>query len=118
MDPNPRPHPVITRIDRHDFKKALESGEFEKLEVHGADFRPGAGVHLSDDRTGDWKTHPKDVTVLSHSRIVVGRAAHGPVPAGDGPGGGETRPVGATLRVTVTCPNLPPVTDSFTIEFI
>src|SRR4051812_45065038 len=100
MDPNPRPHPVITRIDHHDFRKALGPGEFERLEVHGAEFQPGAGVHLSDDRTGDWTPHPKDVTALSHSRIVVERATHGAVPSG-----GEAGPVGATLRVTVTCPN-------------
>jgi hypothetical protein len=118
MDPNPRPHRTISRIDHHDFKNALGPGEFERLEVHGAEFQPGAGVQLSDDRTDDWKTHPKDVTVLSQSRIVVERAAHGAVPAGDGPGREETGPVAAALRVTVTCPNLPPVINSSTIAFI
>jgi hypothetical protein len=54
--------------------------------------------------------------VISHSRITVERATHADVPAW-GPSG-ERGPVAATLRVTVTCPNLPPVTNSFTIEFI
>jgi hypothetical protein len=117
MDPNPRPHPSITGLARHDFKKRLGPDEFERLEILGREFQPGAGVHLSDDRTGEWTTHPKDVTVLSHARIVVERATHGDLPAG-GPGEGGTGPVAATLRVTVTCPNLPPVTNSFTIEFL
>jgi len=54
--------------------------------------------------------------VVSHSRITVERATHADVPAGGS--SGERGPVAATLRVTVTCPNLPPVTNSFTIEFI
>jgi hypothetical protein len=83
MDPNPRPHPVITRIDHHDFREALGPGEFARPEVHGAEFQPGAGVRLGDDRTGEWTTHPGDVTVLSPSRIVVERAVHRAVPGGD-----------------------------------
>ena len=116
MDPNPRPHPSIAGLDHHDFRKRLGPEGFETLEIAGAEFEPGAGVHLNDDRTGDWTTHPKDVTVASHSRIIVERATHADVPAG-GPSG-ESGPVAATLRVTVTCPNLPPVTSPFTIEFI
>jgi len=117
MDPNPRPHPTVNNLARHDFKKRLGPDEFERFEIQGREFQPGAGVHLSDDRTGDWTTHPKDVTVISHSRILVERATHGSLPEGD-PGGGEIGPVAATLRVTVTCPNLPPVTNSFTIDFL
>jgi len=118
MDPNPRPHPSITGLGRHDFRKRLGPGESETLEIHGREFQPGAGVHLSDDRTGDWTTHPKDVTVLSHSRILVERAAHGDLAAGGGPDEGGPGPVAATLRVVVTCPYLPPVTNSFAIEFL
>jgi hypothetical protein len=117
MDPNPRPHPIITGLDHHDFRKRLGPDGFETLEVRGGSFQPGAGVHLSDDRTGDWATHPKDVTVISQSRIVVERATHGDVPEEGGSGEGGPGPVAATLRVTVTCPNLPPVVNSFTIEF-
>src|SRR4051794_28091900 len=116
MDPNPRPHPSITGLGHHDFRKRSGPDGFETLEVRGAEFQPGAGVHLSDDVTGEWRTHPKDVTVVSHSRITVERATHADVPVG-GPSG-ERGPVAATLRVTVTCPNLPPVTNSFTIEYI
>ena len=115
MDPNPRPHPRIKGLGRHDFKKRLGPGEAETLEILGREFQPGAGVHLSDDRTGDWFTHPKDVTVISHARIVVERATHRDVPSGSGD---ESDPVGATLRVMVTCPHLPPVTDDVTIEFL
>jgi hypothetical protein len=53
MDPNPRPHPSITGLDHHDFRKRLGPDGFETLEVRGAEFQPGAGVHLSDDRTGE-----------------------------------------------------------------
>jgi hypothetical protein len=90
----------------------LGPDEFERLEIQGHEFQPGAGVHLSDDRTGGWSTPPRDVTVVSPSRVVVEKATHGEVPAD---GGG---PVGAILRVNVTCPGLPPVTNSFTIEFL
>src|SRR4051812_14044095 len=114
MDPNPAPHPRITKLGRHDFKKRLGPGEAETLEILGSEFQPGAGVHLSDDRTGDWTTHPRDVTVISHSRIVVERATHRDLPPDDG--GGAT-PVAATLRVVVTCPHLPPVTNDLTIGF-
>jgi len=115
MDPNSGTHPSITGLDHHDFRKRLGPDGFETLEVHGAEFQPGAGVRLSDDRTGQWTTHPKDVTVVSHSRFTVERATHADVPA-EGPSG-ETGPVAATLRVTVTCPTVPPVTNSFTIQF-
>jgi len=107
-----RPHPHITKLSRHDFRKRLSTGEVETLEILGREFQPGAGAHFSDDRTGDWTTHPKDVTVISHSRIVVERATHRDVPS-DAPG-----PVAATLRVIVTCPYLPPVTHDATIEFL
>jgi hypothetical protein len=116
MDPNPSPHPSIAGLDHHDFRKCLGPDAFETLEVRGAEFQPGAGVHLSDDRTGQWTTHPKDVTVVSPSRFVVERATHADVPAGGA--SGERGPVAATLRVTVTCPNLSPVNNSFTIEFL
>jgi hypothetical protein len=87
-----------------------------KLRVfHGP--KPSGAFPLSDDRTGDWTIHPRDVTVLSHSRILVERATHGDLPTG-GPGEGGTGPVAAMLRVTVTCPYLPPVTNSFTIELL
>jgi hypothetical protein len=115
MDANPAPHPSITGLGRHDFKKRLGPGEAETLEILGREFQPGAGVHLSDDRTGDWMTHPKDVTVTSHSRIVVERATHRDVPSA---GRDEPGPVAATLRVVVTCPNLPPVTTDVTIQFL
>lgn len=93
-------------------------GESERLEIQGREFQPGAGIHPSDDRTGDSTIHPGDVTVLSHSRVLVERATHGDLPTG-GPGEGGTGPVVAMLRVTVTCPyQLPPVTNSFTIEFL
>jgi hypothetical protein len=115
MDPNPRPHPTIFKLGRHDFKKRLGPGEVETLEILGREFQPAAGVHLRDDRTGDWTTHPKDVTVVSHSRIVVERATHRDVPS---EGSNEPGPVAATLRVVVTCPHLPPVTNDVTIEFL
>src|SRR4051812_38232363 len=115
MDPNPAPHPRITKLGRHDFKKRLGPGEAETLEILGREFQPGAGVHLSDDRTGEWTTHPKDVTVTSHSRIVVERATHRDVPS---VGEDEPGPVGATLRIIVTCPYLPPVTNDMTIAFL
>jgi len=108
------PHPSIDRLGRHDFRKRLGPGEVETLEILGREFQPGAGVHLRDDLTGEWTTHPKDVTVTSHSRIVVERATHRDVPS---EGGAEAGPVAATLRVIVTCPNLPPVTNDLTIAF-
>src|SRR3954454_16136870 len=115
MDPNPRPHPSIAGVDHHDFRKRQGPDGFETLEIRGAEFQPGAGVHLSDDRTGEWATHPKDVTVVSQSRIRAERATHADLPAGGQ--SGESGPVAATLRVTFTCPNPPPVTNSFTIQF-
>jgi hypothetical protein len=90
----------------------------ETLEILGHEFQPGAGVHLRDDRTGDWTTHPKDVTVISPSRILVERAIHRDVSPRGAEGEGEPRPVAATLRVTVSCPYLPPATNDITIEFL
>jgi hypothetical protein len=115
MDTNPAPHPSIARLGRHDFRKRLGPGEAETLEILGREFQPGAGVHLRDDLTGDWTTHPRDVTVTSHSRIVVERATQRDVPS---EGGGESGPVAATLRVVVSCPNLPSVTNDLTIAFL
>jgi hypothetical protein len=96
MGPNPRPHPSIAGMDHHDFRKRLGPAGFETLQVRGAEFQPGAGVHLGDDRTGQWTTHAD-------------------LPAGGQ--SGESGPVAATPRVTFTCPNLPPVTNSFTTQF-
>jgi hypothetical protein len=118
MDPNPRPHPVIIGLSRHDYKKRLGPDAFERLEILGGSFQPGAGVRLSDNRTGEWTTHAKDVTVISQSRIVVERAVHGDARPKGGPDEDPTGPVPAALRVTVTCPDLPPVTNSFTIAFL
>lgn len=115
METNPTPHPSITRLGRHEFRKRLGRGEAESLEILGREFQPGAGVHLRDDRTGEWTTHPRDVTVTSHSRIVVERATHRDVPS---EGGDESGPVAATLQVIVTCPHLPPVVNDVTIEFL
>jgi len=119
MDLNPfipRPRPTIDGLVRHEYRKTLQPGEAEHLEILGRAFQPGAEVRLSDDRTGDWTAQPRDVTVVSPSRIVVERALHGDVPDGKAEGQGGTVP--ATLRVTVTCPNLAPVTNSFAIEYI
>lgn len=104
MDPNPAPHRSIARLGRHDFMKRLGPGEAETLEILGREFQPGAGVRLSDDRTGEWTTHPEDVTVVSPSRIVVERATHRDVPSGVGDGPGPSRrPCGWSSRVH-TCP--------------
>jgi hypothetical protein len=56
--------------------------------------------------------------VISRSRIVVERATHDDVPSVGDPDEGGTGPLAATLRVTVTCPYLPPVTNPFTVGFL
>ena len=39
----PGPHPSITRLGRHDFRKRLGPGEAETLEILGREFQPGTG---------------------------------------------------------------------------